>query len=258
MIDVNELCQMQRLFLSAEILKYIYELEENEKAEQLFKVHNILELSLETFFESTKEYYYDDYWGGPISNAILNYIHKNCEEKKIRTLSLCEMIEGVNYSLNDFYDEVEDHYSIVFPGYKACNIIESILNKSEKSHQITWNFIDKGMLCENNTVIRTLEAEHIDLETWKIMCLYKEEAESGNDGNYTYNFVYEPELSKLELPYCNSGPFVSSEETIKGNMIDVNSDVIGTDMGALAERIYIYYIPEEEKYAIVEVKYPCL
>jgi hypothetical protein len=169
----------------------------------------------------------------------------DCKNKALKRL-----IDLIEFTLEEYYDDCERNYKNEYPGEEASLIIQSVLDRRESSHSIKLLFRDEYKI-EHSV---TLEAEHIDMETWEIINLYKEEANQVNEINGTYKFIFDFDTENLQYPCCVAGE-IGSNELITHNMIDVNCDTYGSQLGYLAERIFVFYIPEIKKYSMVKLNY---
>jgi len=100
-----------------------------------------------------------------------------------------------------------------------------------------------------------LKAYITDSESIEIMQEYAENAKKyGNAEGYTFKFAIDPDFSQIEAPCCKC-EFVSDTFTIDGNFIDSNCDVWGTSYGVKAESLYLLFVKDLNKLAIVQVRY---
>jgi hypothetical protein len=77
-----------------------------------------------------------------------------------------------------------------------------------------------------------------------------------DDYGQEYEFIEGENLNNIAKPECDCGEYeISDTFTVRGHKINSNCDTWGTDCGAKAESLYVFYLPEKGKYIFVKEWY---
>lgn len=193
------------------------------------------------------------------------FIRKIFEKIKRRTPDyqvLCNVLHDIleikekqnEYSLNQLRDciiqkQEEDHKGDM----ATLTILRFLRNKSmgEINQDITLN----REKLEPNTY--HLKAYVTDLETLEIIKEYANDVdEYGDSEGYDFKITIDPDFTKIYVPNCDCGEYeIGDTFTVEGNCIDSNCDTWGTSCGAKAQSLYLFYVKDIDKLAIVQVSY---
>lgn len=166
------------------------------------------------------------------------------------------ILRKINKQLWDEYDaECEKLYNEEHAADIANSLILNELRNSNSGFkEIIWPMLN----CFNEIQNYKFKAYNMDHETWNLLKLYTEDA-IGNEDCCSYEFIVDPNLSKIKVPYCDCGDYeISDTFSISGNCIDSNCDTYATQLGISAESLYAFFIEDIGKYALVNKSYSVL
>jgi hypothetical protein len=77
-----------------------------------------------------------------------------------------------------------------------------------------------------------------------------------DDYGQEYEFIEDGNLNNIAKPECDCGEYeISDTFTVRGHKINSNCDTWGTDCGVPAESLYVFYLPEKDRYIFIKEWY---
>lgn len=184
--------------------------------------------------------------------------------KKISLLtSLNELLINKKYSLEkskkltsselEFFSDITNSD---IAKNEAFNNIKSGLNNSTSKHKIKLCFEDPifDITSDFRYLDIEMEAYHISSFEWNNLLEYNKMGPFENSREYKFSLIDNIYDANLVLPRCLC-PLCSSSETVRGNYIDDNCDIWGTQYGYKSRFLYLVYVYDINKYGLVEGSY---
>lgn len=135
--------------------------------------------------------------------------------------------------------------------------VHEMLNQpAEGKKDLTVNAImvhECGLVQEKQINIAAYRISFTDYVT--ILAADKKATYEASAGYSFSNYLKRDQLDGMELPVAYAGEFISSEESIRGNCYNSNTDTYGTAMGYCAFNVYLLYVYDIDRYVIVNERY---
>lgn len=200
----------------------------------------------------------EEFAANEIRNFYIPQLKSENDERFNNVICLLKAIgeEKMNHA-NQIAEEWQEIERQWMKENKAEYVLDIVLSyiKSDKrgKHEIVWNLIDPYYEYEETRTEVSLECHYSDTEEMEILQEYIQECK-GNLEGYSFRVEVDPDLDRMKIPFCNVAE-VSDTRKIRGNCISSDCDTYGSAYGVKAQAMYVMYLTDIKKYAVVHASW---
>lgn len=116
---------------------------------------------------------------------------------------------------------------------------------------------------EEFTMFEDIEAYHITSKEWSLLNQYLQDEityleEDENPEDSQYNVKTFSNVNDIYIENCYAGETIGANSKIEGNRFTEDCDTYGSTYGAKAQEAFIFWITEQNEYAVIYHEYWCM